>query len=302
MSTLPPEAEQFIHQHNSPNTRSAYLLDLSKWFRFLGERAPSVGVVLAWKDQLEASYAQNSARRIFTTVGAFYDWCRRAGIIERNPFELVKRPPEIEGDAPRVPTDVQVERILRAVDRRSPAGNRHYAILCLLLNGLRAQEVCDLHVRDWTYDVTTGAFNLRVVGKGNQERIVPITNEAQNALSAYSIDLMQMRRTHEREPNEWLIEDVFPGHKITRKQVAFVCSKYGKLAGVEGFTPHSFRHHYATRLYRVTRDVLGVGKLLGHKKTETTKRYARLDLADLVETARLDPRYDTSHAEARNTA
>lgn len=300
MSTLPPEAEQFIHQHNSPNTRSAYVLDLSKWFRFLGDRAPSVAVVLAWKDQLEGSYAQNSARRIFTTVGAFYDWCRRAGIIERNPFELVKRPPEIEGDAPRVPTDVQVERILRAVDRRSPAGKRHYAILCLLLNGLRAQEVCDLRMRDYFTDEATDAPVLRVVGKGMHERIVPLTPEANDALVSYLQDQLVMGNPHGKD--DYLLEDVFPGRPITRKQVAFACEKYGKLAGVRGFTPHSFRHHYATRLYRVTRDVLGVGKLLGHKKTETTKRYARLDLADLVETARLDPRYDTNHAEARNTA
>lgn len=291
MSDLYDLAKDFVKQQNSTNTRAAYVLDLSKWLHFLGDQAPSVQVAIAFKEEIEGKYAPNTARRIFSTVSAFHDWARRSGFYERNPFELVKRPKMIEGAAPKVPTDIQVARILKAVDRDSPAGKRHYAILTLLLCGLRASEVCDLRVGDWQYDEATETTFVRVVGKGMKERRVPLTEEARRALSDHDLEILRMRRTAlRRRDTDWLIEDVFPGQPITRKQVAYVCEKYGKLAGVRGFSPHSFRHHYGTRLYRVTRDVLGVGKLMGHSKPETTQRYATLDLADLVETARMDPR------------
>lgn len=286
---LPAKAKVYAEQQASENTRSAYILDLSKWFSFLGSRAPSVELVLEWKQQLEEAYAPNSARRIYSTVRSFYDWMRRAGEVGINPFELVKRPKVIEDQSPNQPTDDQVRRIMQAVRLHdSSSGHRHYAIMCLLLNGLRAQEVCDLRCQDFFYDEATNAKVLRVIGKGMYERLVPATDETNEALVYYIADRVL---THgQRKPTDPLLEDAIRG-PVTRKQVAYVCAKYGEMAGVRGFTPHSFRHHYGTRLYRVTHDVLAVGKLLGHKKTDTTKRYARLDLADIVRTASLDPRY-----------
>ena len=279
----------FIEQQNSPNTQDAYRRDLTTWSEWSVDKPFTVDTAVAFKTWLLSHYAPASARRIFSTTRCFYDWMRKHGKLEVNPFEAVKAPQRADS-APNVPTDVQVERILRAIDRESPSGKRHYAIMTLLLCGLRASEVCDLRVEDWQYDETTKATFVRVIGKGMKERRVPLTEEARRALTDHDLEILRMRRTARREDNDWLIEDVFPGRPITRKQVAYVCDKYGKLAGVRGFSPHSFRHHYGTRLYRVTRDVLGVGRLMGHSKPETTQRYARLDLADLVETARLDPR------------
>lgn len=273
-------ADTFIGMQTNENTRAAYRADLDKWFRFLptcGASGPMAA--LRFREWLEATYAQSTANRVFTTVRTYHDWLRKQGIIELNPFEPIKAPRVTQDKTPKVPTDVQVERILR----ETLDYPRDRAILQLLLNGLRASEVCALNVDDHTYDPVTGAFLVRVVGKGDRERIVPLTTDSQNALSLYYM------KDHHPQPGGPIFVDAL-GHRITRKQVAYVCRAAGERAGVVGFTPHSFRHHYGTRMYRVTRDVLGVGKLMGHVKPTTTLRYAHLDLSDIVETARLDPR------------
>jgi site-specific recombinase XerD len=288
MTNLPAKANIFVNTQNSPNTKDAYRLDLSKWFAFMGDNAPSVELVVEWKDKLELQYAPATASRIFSTVRSYYDWLRRQNLVLLNPFEAVKRPRKLLNVTPSVPSDEQVERILDAVDLGSAAGKRHYAILCLLLNGLRAQEVCDLRVRDLPKDNHSQV--IRVIGKGMKERMVPLTTEAGAALSHYMIE-EQAKGWSWGGLDGWLIHDNFPmGHQITRKQVAFVVDKSARLAGVAGISPHSFRHHYGTRMYRATHDLLAVQKLLGHVKPETTQIYAQLDLSDLVEAARQDPR------------
>lgn len=289
---LTSHTKAFVKQQNSPNTRQAYVLDLSKWLYFLGDQAPTVDLAIAFKEWLEGKYSANTARRVYSTVRTFYDWLRKQGIITINPFEVVKGPRALTDRSPHVPTDVQVERILRSVERWDQGpGTRHYLILTLLLNGLRAQEVCDLRVRDHFYDAATRSWVLRVTGKGMKERVVPLTKEAQDALHFYldtryhASDLAPRR-----QENAPLITDPVGNVPITRKQVAYVVDKYAKHAGIGGISPHSFRHHYGTRLYRATRDIVSVGKLLGHTKPETTAIYARMDLSDLVEAARMDPR------------
>lgn len=281
---LTHDAEQYVGQQNSPNTRDAYRRDLGLWF---SQRLPlGVESVVRFKRMLIERFAPSTAKRTYATVSAYHDWLRRQGKLPINPFEAVKPPQMATNVAPNVPTDEQVSQVLAAIDRRSLSGMRHYAILCLLLNGLRAQEVCDLRVGD----IFAEPVVARVVGKGRKERMVPLTVEAITAVDEYTSTLAHHLR-RPRDDGDWLIEDVFPGVKITRHQVAYVCRKYGELAGVGGFTPHSFRHHYGTRLYRATHDVLGVGKLMGHSKPETTQVYARMDLDDLIATAKQDPRY-----------
>lgn len=277
-----PKMRQFVDQQNSRNTQLAYERDLRAWSAWSSARR-EVGVELAvaYKKHLLANYAQATARRMFGTVRAYFRWLHAQNPAMPNPFSAVKGPVALSA-APRIPSDADVDRMVAAVDTETLIGKRDLAVLTLLLNGLRAQEVCDLRVSDAR--VTRQPCVMRVVGKGQHERFVPLTDEAATAIRSYV-------RTRDPLPDEWLIEDIFPDRPITRHVVSYVVEKYARLAGVQGVSPHSFRHHYATRLYRATRDVIGVGKLLGHAKPETTMMYARLDLSDIVETARHDPRY-----------
>lgn len=298
---LPELTRPFIEQQNSHNTRDAYAQDLAKWLAFLNSRGiktPTVEDVMVFKQALESGYAQNTARRIFSTARTFYDWLRKQGLITLNPFELVKGPKTLLDRSPNVPTDIQVERVLRSVQRNAMPGDRDYLILSLLLNGLRAQEVCDLNIDSIFKDDATGHHCVRVIGKGNKERVVPLTDEARDALWEYAASMAVLggRPAGLLPPHAPLIVDALHD-RITRKQVSYVVDKYAKRAGLKGLSPHSFRHHYGTRLYRATRDIVSVGKLLGHTKPETTAIYARMDLSDLVEVARLDPRNPVDEQE-----
>lgn len=286
---LPRAMRKFVEQQNSPNTRAAYERDLKVWCLWQLGKPFTVDTAVDFKTHLVSTYAPATAQRTFCTVRTFYEWMVGRGEATTNPFTRVKAPtrPEV---VPNVPTDLDVARILKTVDRwdglRGARGARDYAILALLLNGLRAQEICDLRWKDLSY---SSAWVLRVIGKGNKERFVPLTHEAAEALHYYMDHTFKPGVRDRGEQDQPLFTDIL-GERITRQQVAYVCDKYGEAAGVKGFTPHSFRHHYGTRLYRATRDVLGVGKLMGHARPETTMQYARLDLADIIETAKLDPR------------
>lgn len=289
------KAREYSDQQNNPNTRSAYILDLTKWFSFLGDpqKEVTVQLVTAWRDRLVADYSPSSARRIYSTVRSFYDWLRKAGVITHNPFELVKRPPQLADTSPDVPSDAEVMAVLDAAHQHDETdGQRHYAILCLLTMGLRAQEVCDLRCKDMYYDPVEQHPIVRVRGKGNRERLVPLNTRTWAALSQYVS--VRMKQHGPRKPEDALIEDPILNRPITRHQVAYVCRKYGDIAGVQGFTPHSFRHQYVTRMFGATKDLIAVGKLVGHVKPETTKRYVRLQLDKLIEAARLDPWYTVS--------
>lgn len=277
---LPAPMRSFIEQQNSPHTRAAYEHDLLHWCAWSLNETASVELAVGYKKYLLDRYAASTARRMYSAVKSYFAWLTAQDPSVPNYFGAVK-PPLNSQAAPKVPSDVEVERVLRGANNE-----RERAVLCLLLNGLRAQEVADLRVADWIMDLPTNARVVRVVGKGNRERFVPLTSEAHDALVGYVWNGPGIKRS----PDDPLIVDSL-GEPITRHTVAGIVRYCAQRSGVRGVSPHSFRHHYATRLYRVTRDVLGVGKLLGHTKPETTMRYARLDLVDVVETAHMDPRH-----------
>lgn len=299
---LPRPMRTFIDQQNSLNTKRAYESDLRDWILWQLDRPFTVDTAVAYKNHLLSTFAPATAQRRFSTVRSFYSWLVAQGKQQGNPFLSIKAPVRPDRASQRIPTDLDVARILKTVDRwdglRGGRGARDYAILCLLLNGLRAQEVCDLRFCDYMF--MQGVWCVRVFGKGGKERIVPVNSETQGAMEYYMDSTFEPGVTGRGEREQPMFFDIMHA-PMTRHQVASVCAKYGERAGVSGFTPHSFRHHYGKRLYIATRDVLGVGKLMGHSRAETTQVYARLDLADVIETAKLDPRntVDTVEYDAK---
>ncbi len=278
MNDLTFSMQAFVDQQNSPNTRDAYARDLHVWLKHGWGMELPPNEAVGFKKYLMNKYAPSTARRIFSTVRSYHNWLTTQGDTGPNPFDGVKAPAR-DDTIVRVPTGSQVQRILDEAKRDT----RARAMLLLLLNGLRASEVCDLRWGD--YFATADTMAVRVMGKGRKERIVPLNREAQGAMDAYTYLYGGV------SPEAPLFTDI-NGKPVTRKGVSYQFEKYSKRAGVRGFSPHSFRHNYGTRLYKASKDILGVGKLMGHSKAETTQVYARLDLTDLIATARLDPRDD----------
>lgn len=273
------DIDQFVEQQTSANTRRAYRQDLTRWTTFLGNQTPSVEKVIQFKASLEFNLAPASAARTFAAVRSYYRWLGGA-----NPFDRVKAPARISNRTPKTPTDEAVNALLDAVDTSDVFGLRHKAIIALLANGLRAQEVADLKSDGLFFIPEYGAWVLRVLGKGRKERLVPATQEAVEAVQAY-------RAADPRRVITLLFDH--DTSRLTYRQVEEAVYKWAKVAGIEGMHPHALRHHYATRLARAGVHLLHLQQLLGHARADTTQQYVGLDLADLVDASRRDPRSTT---------
>lgn len=265
-------AKVFILNQTSHHTRLAYTADLKKWFDWFGtdEKSPSVQEALGFREYLTSKLASRSAARVFGTCKAFYRFLGGP-----NPFESLKAPSRTKNVTPEVPTDILVIKMLDLVDNP-----KDRLILCLLLNGLRRSEVSGLPAANIEWNTTYGTHIIKIVGKGNKERLVPANIETNLAIKAYGLSY-----------GKWMFpmfdhEDM--DKHITPKAVEYVSEKWSTKAGKK-YSPHKFRHHYATRMVRAGAKLLTLSELLGHESVATTQVYVTLDMADRVEAALMDP-------------
>lgn len=275
-------ADLFVGMQNSPNTKRAYRNDISKWQMFLaardGKETPETAV--AFKQELEEVYAPATAQRIWCTVAAFYGWMKGVGHIEVTPFHGIKSPTRYANEQPPVPSDDEVAALLYAADDGTLYGVKATLTIALLLNGLRAQEVCNATFEDLTYDEHTRTWVLEVLGKGNKWRTVPLNSITQQAIYEYYLN--------NRVEDNYIIP-AMSGGQMNIKSVWRMVDHYAKKAGVTGIHPHALRHHYATRLVRNKVDIFTLQKLLGHTRADTTQRYVGLDYSDLARAIEIDP-------------
>jgi site-specific recombinase XerD len=258
--------ENFIAQQRSVNTQRAYAADLRRFFAYMQGKEIDEVSVIAWRGALTTELSNAAAIRVFNTARSYYRWAE----IEPNPFLRVKPPRRIEDWMPPVPSESDIDSVLAVCDNPY-----HRAILNLLNNGLRAQEVVDLKKSDIWFEESVQGYILRVIGKGNKLRLVPATDEV--AMSLTNLNLLNGSS-----------ERLFDG--LNTRRIYLMVEKYGRLAQVEGMHPHAFRHAYATRLTRAGVGVLALQRLLGHARSDTTAKYVNLDLSDLYAASRLDPR------------
>lgn len=280
---LVPEAEDYAAMQASAETRRAYRRDLLKWFGFIGGKTLDVDRVMAFKRHLELTLGPNSAARTWSTVRGYYKYLsQRTGDLMPTPFEYVKAPKRPTGVTPVVPTDEDVQALVAA----AAENERRTLVVALLLNGLRAGEVCSLwkhHVERHDVDGQTVTM-LRVNGKGQKQRLVPANVGTELAINRW-LHHGQFTAQH---ASVWLVSD-FDGSALTVRQVEQDVYKAARDAGVEGMHPHALRHHYATRLVKAGASPLHVQRLLGHSSVNTTMVYVSLDVKDLVNASRLDP-------------
>ncbi|MBI5503380.1 MAG: tyrosine recombinase XerC [Deltaproteobacteria bacterium] len=296
----------------SINTRRAYLCDLRQYLAFLRERGdlppaaeeatvPAADqtidtdvrahdVVAAGVEAIRAFLAarlRDSSRatvaRKLAALRTFFAWVAHDGS-EKNPSEAVTAP-----KVPRMlPTHLGVDdltRLLGAPDTATPLGLRDRALLEVLYScGLRAAEAVGL---GWQgLHETLGV--VRVRGKGNKERIVPIGADAIEALCAY-------RGAWSRLPclDEKAVFLNARGKRLTTRSVGRIVERYLKQAGIVAHaTPHSLRHSFATHLLESGADLRAIQEMLGHASIATTQRYTHLELA------RLSAIYDKAHPRA----
>jgi len=203
----------------------------------------------------------------------FFSWLISEDIIEGNPFDRVKipRPPR-----KLIPTfsGSQIQHLLNAIDTRTAEGYRDYTtILTLLDTGLRVSELCGLKLDNlWLEDGV-----LKVLGKGNKERLIPIGKQVQRLLWRY----INRYRPEPAGANRDFLFLTREGKPLTKDRMEKIMNYYGRKAGLKGVrcSPHTLRHSAAVRFLRNGGDVFSLQRMLGHASLEMTKRYC--ELADI---------------------
>ena len=275
----------------SPKSVEAYLHDVLLLEEFLNpkkmEDATFEDLQQFLKHLYKSDYNARSQARIISGMRAFYRYLIYANVLETDPTELLDAP-KIGMHLPDVLTVEEIQSIMDVIDLSTPEGHRNRAMAEVMYGcGLRVSELVTLRLSNLFFD---DGF-VKVVGKGNKERLIPIGSTAQKMVNLY---LEGARKTLKIKKGE---EDyVFlnrRGAHLTREMVFMLVKKWVKDAGIEKtVSPHTFRHSFATHLIEGGADLRAVQEMLGHESITTTEIYTHLD-QDYLRTniALFHPRY-----------
>ena len=266
-----------VERGSSSNTVEAYGRDLARYVAWLADRGVSdpEGVTRELVEAhvaalVEVGLAPASVERAVSAVKGFHRFMVADGICEAFPTSDLPLPSKPE----RLPDVISVDDAARLLDQpfpQTPAGLRDRAILEVLYGcGLRVSELTGLDLRTALLDEGL----LRVFGKGEKERVVPVLGTAAEALAAY---LERGRGALVgRRPTQAVFLNV-RGDRISRQSVHAIVEKYGRVAGLKGLHPHTLRHSFATHLLEGGADLRVVQELLGHANVATTQLYTHVD-------------------------
>ena len=265
------------------NTVDAYLSDVNKLVDFLGGDDKALEATLEELRAFLASLADvginaRSQARIISSLRSFYAFLKLDGFIESDPAELL-RSPKIGMRLPDVLTLQEIDDIINAIDLSKREGQRNRAILEVLYScGLRVSEVCSLRLSDLYLDE---GF-IRVTGKGDKQRLVPISDRAVAELEAYFVDrnMIPIKKGYE--------DFVFISERLKKPLSRIMVFHFIKeLVGLVGIkknvSPHTFRHSFATHLLEGGANLRVIQAMLGHESISTTEIYTHIDRVRLRE-------------------
>jgi integrase/recombinase XerD len=274
-----------IEKGLSDNSIHAYQTDLARFFAFLAHsggmrEAPADPELLrAYLDALAAEgLAARSVARHLTTLRNFYRYLVTEGVVTADPTEHLRSPRQWQ-TIPKFLNLGDIEKIGLAIDTSKPLGLRDRAMLELLFAcGLRVSELCGALIGD--LDAKLGL--IRVTGKGNKQRIVPVGRAALEALENY---LHSGRAALLKGRASRFLFVTARGGAMTRQGFWKLLAAHGKKAGIfHGLTPHVLRHSFATHLLEGGADLRSVQVMLGHADISTTEIYTHVMRSRLRDT------------------
>jgi integrase/recombinase XerD len=206
---------------------------------------------------------------------SFWSWLESEGFIEENPFRAVRIPKAPIKVIPTF-TDEQLRALFGAVDSTSPVGCRDYAIMLMLLDtGIRCSELTGLRLTD----VDLNGRLLKVHGKGNKERMVPIGAKVQKAVWKY-LNCHRPQPATSRYDHVFLTRD---GRPLSKDRLEAIVERHGTKAGIFGVrvSPHTFRHTMAVTFLRNGGDVFSLQRITGHSQLDVLRGYVNLAQSDI---------------------
>lgn len=279
----------------SKNSVEAYIHDIDLFARFLNENHANIAfedIQLKHLQTFLASaslqeFAAASQSRILSGVKSFFHYLIMEEVIKINPTELLEAP-KLKRSLPDVLGMDEVELLLNAIDHSTPEGQRNRAILEVMYSsGLRVSEVISLQLTNMYMDV---GF-IRVIGKGNKERLIPIGDEAVKYVTIYKETI----RAHQ-SPKKGFENTLFlnrRGTGLSRVMIFYIIKEAGQKAGIQkNIHPHTLRHSFATHLVEGGADLRAVQEMLGHESITTTEIYTHMDRNFLKQTLeKFHPRF-----------
>lgn len=261
------------------NSIAAYTRDVKKLAVFCTDQLPcqpqdltaeAVEQFLGWLH--DQNTGERSQARIISGLRGFYEFLELEHLVKVNPLELIESP-RLGMYLPDTLSYPEIESLFNAVDLSHGMGPRDRAILETLYScGLRVSELIVLRISG-IYDAD--GF-VRVIGKGNKERLVPIGKSALKQLRIY-INEVRVHQAVQRGEEDYVFLNQ-RGKHLTRMSVFNMVKKYAVLAGIrKKVSPHTFRHSFASHLVEAGADLRAVQEMLGHESITTTEIYTHLD-------------------------
>lgn len=269
-----------LEKNLSKNSIEAYLNDLSHFSTYLSEyepllqlssiNLPHLQAYLKWLNEFEIS-ARTQARNI-SSLKSFFSFLNYSEVLDENPTALLEAP-KLGKKLPIVLEVEEIDRMVMSIDLSKPEGHRNKAIIETLYGcGLRVSELIQLKITD----LFKNEGFIRVKGKGNKERLVPIGKTALSEIDHYFIKTRNHQKIDQAATNLVFLNR--RGKGLTRMMVFNIVKDLATKAGIKKtVSPHTFRHSFATHLIEGGADLRAVQEMLGHESILTTEIYTHLD-------------------------
>ena len=271
-----------LEKHLSDNTIESYMRDLAQFAHYIlrmydvPPKKVEPEMISNYMSRLyELGREKSSQARALSGIKSFFNYLLLEEIIDSSPAELIEAPKSARPLPDTLSTE-EIDRLIGSIEDNTTKGLRDRAILEVLYScGLRVSELCDLKLGDLFF----GEGYIRVIGKGDKQRLVPMSSIARSRIQLY----MDVRGKERRKEEILFLNN--RGKKLTRVMIFTIIKQAAQRAGIEKkISPHTFRHSFATHLLEGGANIRQVQELLGHENILTTEIYTHLDDSHLRQT------------------
>jgi integrase/recombinase XerD len=274
-----------IERNLSLNTIESYLFDVKKLIIYLKinkiNKEPlklESEIIKEFIYHISKEIKPQTQARIISGLRRFYDYLILEELIEINPMKNIETP-KIGVHLPTTLTLKEIDKMISNIKLTSKTGIRNVAIIELLYScGLRVSELVNLKISDLFFKESL----IKVTGKGNKERFVPISKLSQKYINNY---LNEIRQNHKIKKN---FEDTLflneRGTNLSRNMIFIIVNKLKKQSNInKKIGPHTLRHSFATHLIENGADLITIQKMMGHESITTTERYLHVNKKHLID-------------------
>ena len=271
-----------LEKHLSDNTIESYMRDLAQFAHYIlrmydvPPKKVEPEMISNYMSRLyELGREKSSQARALSGIKSFFNYLLLEEIIDSSPAELIEAP-KSSRPLPDTLSTEEIDRLIGSIEDTTTKGLRDRAILEVLYScGLRVSELCDLKLGDLFF----AEGYIRVIGKGNKQRLVPMSSIARSRIQLY----MDVRQKDKQKEEILFLNN--RGKKLTRVMIFTIIKQAAQRAGIDKkISPHTFRHSFATHLLEGGANIRQVQELLGHENILTTEIYTHLDDSHLRQT------------------